>query len=75
MVNDDDEPSYRQTLLPSVHMTKKMLHRIQNRCIYCIINRKEGCRMKVVVVKSPRLLAGLLRMVFHIRKEERCEEA
>ncbi len=31
--------------------------------------------MKVVVVKSPRLLAGLLRMVFHIRKEERCEEA
>ncbi len=31
--------------------------------------------MKVVVVKSPRLLAGLLRMVFHIRKEERCEDA
>ncbi len=31
--------------------------------------------MKVVVVRSPRLLAGLFRMVFHIRKEESCEDA
>ena len=31
--------------------------------------------MKVVVVRSPRLLAGLLRMVFRIRKEETCEDA
>ena len=31
--------------------------------------------MKIVVVRSPRLLAGLLRMAFHIRKETNCEEA
>lgn len=31
--------------------------------------------MKVVVVRSPKLLAGLLRMVFHIRKEERCTDS
>ena len=30
--------------------------------------------MKVVVVRSPRLLAGLLRLVFHIRKEPRSAE-
>jgi len=26
--------------------------------------------MKVVVVKSPRILAGILRFIFKIRKEE-----
>lgn len=31
--------------------------------------------MKVVVVRSPRLLAGLLRMVFGIRKEPRSPDA
>ncbi|MBR4200579.1 MAG: stage V sporulation protein SpoVM [Oscillospiraceae bacterium] len=30
--------------------------------------------MKIVVVRSPRLLAGFLRMVFGIRKESRCDE-
>ena len=25
--------------------------------------------MKVVVMKSPRLLAGILRLVFHIKRE------
>ncbi len=25
--------------------------------------------MKMVVVKSPKLLAGLFRIIFHIRKE------
>lgn len=30
--------------------------------------------MKVVVVRSPRLLAGILRAVFRIRKENRTGE-
>ncbi|MBQ8436008.1 MAG: stage V sporulation protein SpoVM [Oscillospiraceae bacterium] len=29
--------------------------------------------MKVVVVKSPRFLSGILRMVFRIKKEEPTE--
>lgn len=29
--------------------------------------------MKVVVVKSNRLMSGLLRLVFHIKKEEPIE--
>lgn len=29
--------------------------------------------MKIVVVRSPRLLAGILRMVFGIKKEPRSE--
>ncbi|MCQ2407376.1 MAG: stage V sporulation protein SpoVM [Oscillospiraceae bacterium] len=31
--------------------------------------------MKVVVVRSPRLLAGLLRVVFRIRREPRSPDA
>ncbi len=30
--------------------------------------------MKIVVVKSPRLLSGLFRMIFKIRKETEEEE-
>jgi len=26
--------------------------------------------MKIVVIKSPRVLSGLLRMIFRIKKEE-----
>jgi hypothetical protein len=29
--------------------------------------------MKVVIVKSPRILSGLLRMIFRIKKEEAAE--
>ncbi len=29
--------------------------------------------MKVVVIKSPKLLSGILRMVFRIKKEEPTE--
>ncbi|MBQ3566843.1 MAG: stage V sporulation protein SpoVM [Oscillospiraceae bacterium] len=29
--------------------------------------------MKIVVIKSPKLLAGILRMVFGIKKEEPTE--
>ncbi|MBR6717717.1 MAG: stage V sporulation protein SpoVM [Oscillospiraceae bacterium] len=29
--------------------------------------------MKIVVVRSPRLLAGILRMMFGIKKEPRSE--
>jgi hypothetical protein len=29
--------------------------------------------MKVVVIKSPKILAGLLRAVFRIKKEEQTE--
>ena len=29
--------------------------------------------MKIVVVKSPKLLAGVLRFVFHIKKEQETE--
>ena len=32
-------------------------------------NRKAVPRMKMIVLKSPRCLAGLLRLVFGIRKE------
>ncbi len=30
--------------------------------------------MKIVVVKSPRLLSGIFRMIFKIRKEEEAVE-
>ncbi|MBR4627112.1 MAG: stage V sporulation protein SpoVM [Ruminococcus sp.] len=30
--------------------------------------------MKVVVIKSPRVLSGLLRMIFRIKKEENTAE-
>ncbi|HJB26059.1 MAG TPA: stage V sporulation protein SpoVM [Firmicutes bacterium] len=30
----------------------------------------EGDWMKIVVVKSPRFLAGILRMIFGIKKED-----
>lgn len=29
--------------------------------------------MKIVVIKSPKLLSGLLRLVFKIKKEENVE--
>ncbi|MFR0880598.1 MAG: stage V sporulation protein SpoVM [Oscillospiraceae bacterium] len=29
--------------------------------------------MKVVIVKSPKILSGLLRMIFRIKKEEQTE--
>ena len=29
-----------------------------------------GVLMKIVVVKSPKVLSGLLRLVFHIKKEK-----
>ncbi len=29
--------------------------------------------MKIVVVRSPKLLAGVLRLVFHIKKEAETE--
>ncbi|WP_423773920.1 stage V sporulation protein SpoVM [Angelakisella massiliensis] len=31
---------------------------------------KEVTTLKIVVVKSPRLLSGILRLIFGIRKEE-----
>jgi len=31
-----------------------------------------GFPMKIVVIKSPKLLSGLLRMIFKIKKEEDC---
>lgn len=30
--------------------------------------------MKIVVIKSPKLLSGLLRVIFRIKKEESCAE-
>ncbi|MBP3379371.1 MAG: stage V sporulation protein SpoVM [Ruminococcus sp.] len=29
-----------------------------------------GISLKIVVVKSPRFLSGILRAIFHIKKEE-----
>ncbi|MDE5738308.1 MAG: stage V sporulation protein SpoVM [Oscillospiraceae bacterium] len=29
--------------------------------------------MKIVVIKSPKLLAGMFRLVFHIKKEAETE--
>ncbi|MBD5143331.1 MAG: stage V sporulation protein SpoVM [Oscillospiraceae bacterium] len=29
--------------------------------------------MKIVVIKSPKLLAGMFRLVFHIKKETETE--
>ncbi|MDE5754901.1 MAG: stage V sporulation protein SpoVM [Oscillospiraceae bacterium] len=29
--------------------------------------------MKIVVIKSPKLLAGMFRLVFHIKKETESE--
>ncbi len=34
---------------------------------------KGGVPMKIVVVKSPRLLSGIFRVIFKIRKEESVE--
>lgn len=31
---------------------------------------KEGKDVKVVVIRSPKLLSGILRAIFHIKKEE-----
>jgi hypothetical protein len=31
--------------------------------------------MKVVILKSPRLLAGLLRLMFHIKREPAQEDS
>ena len=39
-------------------------HRIQQ------IERKEAKAMKVVVIKSPKFLSGILRMIFKIHKED-----
>lgn len=33
----------------------------------------EAIALKVVVIKSPRLLSGILRMLFKIKKEEETE--
>ena len=35
------------------------------------VDRKEGTLMKIVVLRTPALLAPLLRRVFGIRKEKR----
>lgn len=35
------------------------------------VDRKEGTPMKIVVLRTPALLAPLLRRVFGIRKEKR----
>jgi len=35
---------------------------------------KEGNPMKIVVVRSPKLLAGIFRLMFHIKKEEEATE-
>ncbi|MCQ2458817.1 MAG: stage V sporulation protein SpoVM [Ruminococcus sp.] len=34
-----------------------------------ILNRKELVHMKIVVIKSPKFLSGILRMIFGIKKE------
>ena len=31
---------------------------------------KEAAQMKVVVIKSPKFLSGILRMIFKINKDE-----
>jgi len=28
--------------------------------------------MKIVVIRSPRFLSGILRLIFQIQKEDRC---
>jgi hypothetical protein len=30
--------------------------------------------MKIVVIKSPKLLSGFLRVIFRIKKDESCTE-
>ncbi|HAM68007.1 MAG TPA: stage V sporulation protein SpoVM [Ruminococcus sp.] len=66
------QTEYRKSIPPAE--PKKPAHFFQHG-IYCIITEREGCSMKVVVVRSPRLLAGLLRMVFRIRREPRSPDA
>lgn len=60
-------------LMRALH-TSLSLHTSRANRIYCTIKREEGCTVKVVVVRSPRLLAGFLRMVFGIKKDSRSEE-
>ncbi|MBQ8079210.1 MAG: stage V sporulation protein SpoVM [Oscillospiraceae bacterium] len=33
---------------------------------------RRSCSMKIVVIRSPKLLSGIFRLVFHIKKED-CE--
>ena len=35
-----------------------------------IYNIKGGIHMKIVVIKSPRVLSGLFRAIFRIKKEQ-----
>ncbi len=35
-----------------------------------IIQFKEGLHMKVVVIRSPKFISGILRVIFRIKKEE-----
>ncbi|WP_365728352.1 stage V sporulation protein SpoVM [Ruminococcus sp.] len=41
---------------------------------YTRLNLKGGTEMKIVVVKSPRLLSGLFRVIFKIQKETPLED-
>ncbi|MBO7395565.1 MAG: stage V sporulation protein SpoVM [Ruminococcus sp.] len=34
------------------------------------MSQKEGYRVKIVVIKSPRFLSGILRTIFGIKKDE-----
>ena len=38
------------------------------------IHYKEAYLMKVVVIRSPKLLAGIFRAIFRIKKEEQEQE-
>ncbi|MCR4863025.1 MAG: stage V sporulation protein SpoVM [Ruminococcus sp.] len=33
---------------------------------------KGGIHMKIVVIKSPKLISGLLRVIFRIKKDDEC---
>lgn len=45
------------------------MNTISARCIYWTITDRRDAFMKVVVVRSPRLLAGVFRVMFRIKKE------
>jgi len=57
-------PRFLFTIRAAVHIL--LLHR--RSC--CGIDRKGADPLKIVVMRSPRLLAGLLRLMFHIKKEQ-----
>ncbi len=48
------------------------MHRIPETAYTTVYQFRRVILMKIVVIKSPKLLSGVFRLIFHIKKED-CE--